>query len=449
MRYDLIVLGAGSGGIATANRAASYGAKVALVAAGPLGGTCVNVGCVPKKLFWNAAHLYADQSLAASYGIHREASPAFDWAGFRQRREAYIQRLQLRYQEGLQHNGVSLIAGYGRIAGPGRVQVQDGPLLQGERILIATGAQPLWPEVPGAQLGSDSDAFFAWEEQPRRVAVIGAGYIAVELAGVLHALGSDVTMILRRNHFLHDFEPFLREGLMEAMEQQGIGILAQRHVQRLEQVPEGLELMLQNEQRIGPFDRVLWAIGRQPRTQDIGLESIGLPTLPSGHLAVDQRQETEVNGVFAIGDVTPAPALTPVAIAAGRRWADHVFGDRPLVPINHRLVPTVVFSHPPLATVGMSEEEARERYGEENVKCYQSRFTPLLRAFEKDPEKTAMKLVVVGNEEKVVGLHAIGDDVDEILQGFAVAIQMGACKADLDRTIAIHPTSAEELVTLR
>lgn len=445
--YDLIVIGGGSGGIATANRAAQYGARTALIAAGPLGGTCVNVGCVPKKIFWNAAHLAEQMRMAEEYGF-TAVTPDFHWEQLKARRDAYLHRLNGRYAQGLDGNGVTLLRGHARLRAAHQVEV-EGQVLQAPHIVIATGGQPLWPDIPGAELGITSDGFFALEQKPRCVAIVGAGYIAVELAGVLHALGSDVSLVMRRHHFLNDFEPMLREHLMDAMLHQGINLLAQRQVRALEQQEDGLCLHFQDGDCLGGLDTVIWAIGRQPNSSDLGLESVDIQQDAQGFIPVDAFQNTTSSGIYALGDVTRAPALTPVAIAAGRRLADRLFNQQADRHLDSSLVPTVIFSHPPIATVGMSETAAREQYGDESIKVYQTRFTPMLRAFSEEPEKTTMKLVTVGREEKIVGLHAIGDGVDEMLQGFAVALRMGACKRDFDDTIAIHPTSAEELVTLR
>ncbi|MBU2731562.1 glutathione-disulfide reductase [Acidithiobacillus ferridurans] len=445
--YDLIVIGGGSGGIAMANRAARYGAVTALVAAGPLGGTCVNAGCVPKKIFWNAAHLAGQMKMAGEYGFDT-IEPRFHWEHLKQRRDAYIGRLNERYAQGLDGNGVSLIRGHARFSGAHRIHVGDHTL-EAAHILIATGGHPVWPDIPGAELGITSDGFFALESRPRCVAVVGAGYIAVELAGVLHALGSDVSLVMRRRHFLNDFDPMLRESLMDAMLRQGISLLAQRQVRELEKRADGLCLHFHDGDCLGGLDAVIWAIGRRPNSADLGLEFANITADPQGFIPVDAFQNTDAPGVYAVGDVTAGPALTPVAIAAGRRLADRIFGDQTERHLDTLVVPTVIFSHPPIATVGLSEAAAQEQYGEEAVKVYQTTFTPMLRAFAAEPEKTAMKLVTVGREEKVVGLHAIGDGVDEMLQGFAVALRMGATKQDLDDTIAIHPTSAEEFVTMR
>lgn len=445
--YDLIVIGGGSGGIATANRAARYGARTALIAAGPLGGTCVNVGCVPKKIFWNAAHLAEQMQMAEEYGFNA-ITAEFHWERLKKSRDSYIAKLNERYAQGLSSNQINLLQGHARFVTPHRIEVQ-GKTLSAPHILIATGGQPVWPDIPGANLGITSDGFFELEKKPRCVAVVGAGYIAVELAGVLHALGSEVSLVMRRHHFLHNFEPILREHLMDAMLQQGINLLAQRQVKELEKREDGLCLHFQDGDCLGGLDAVIWAIGRRPNSADLGLEKADIATDSQGFIPVDSFQNTQVPGIYAVGDVTNAPALTPVAIAAGRRLADRLFDGQTERHLDTNLVPTVIFSHPPIATVGLSESAAKELYGEEAVKVYQTQFNPMLRAFSSEPEKTAMKLITVGPEEKIIGLHAIGDGVDEMLQGFAVALRMGATKQDFDDTIAIHPTSSEELVTLR
>jgi glutathione reductase (NADPH) len=430
-----------------ANRAARYGASTALVAAGPLGGTCVNAGCVPKKIFWNAAHLAGQMKMAEEYGFDAVA-PRFHWELLKQQRDAYIGRLNGRYAQGLNGNGVTLIRGHARFSGAHQVRVDDNTL-EAEHILIATGGQPVWPDIPGAELGITSDGFFTLEKAPRCVAVVGAGYIAVELAGVLNALGSDVSLVMRRKHFLNDFEPMLRENLMDTMLHQGINLLAQRQVREVEKRADGLCLHFQDGDCLGGLGAIIWAIGRRPNSADLDLELANITADPQGFIPVDAFQNTQASGIYAVGDVTAGPALTPVAIAAGRRLADRLFDAQTARHLDTHLVPTVIFSHPPIATIGLSEAAAQEQYGEEAVKVYQTTFTPMLHAFSAEPEKTAMKLVTVGREEKIVGLHAIGDGVDEMLQGFAVALRMGATKQDFDDTIAIHPTSSEEFVTMR
>ncbi len=445
--YDLIVLGGGSGGIATANRAARHGAKVALVEKDRLGGACVNVGCVPKKLLWNAGHIRAQAHSGRHYGFTPLLGD-FDWSAHKIARDAYIARLNGRYAAGLSDNGVTVIRGAGRLAGPGTVVV-DGLAYAAPHIVLATGSRPSLPEIPGAALGLTSDAFFALTERPQRVAVVGAGYIAVELASVLATLGSDVSLVMRGAHLLDAFDPMLREGLMEALVEAGINIMSHRQVAGLQATGAELALSYPDGEGMCGLDAVVWAIGRTPNTADIGLETVSLVPDARGFVGTDAFQNTPVAGLYAIGDMTGRAALTPVAIAAGRRLADRLFGGMADRRLDYDLIPTVVFSHPPIASAGLSEPEARARHGADGVKIYQTRFAPLSEAFNPAPHRTAMKLVTVGRTERIVGVHIIGEGADEMLQGFAVALKMGATKKDFDDTLAIHPTSAEELVTMR
>lgn len=445
--YDLIAIGGGSGGIATANRAARYGAKCAVIEAGPLGGTCVNVGCVPKKIFWNAAAIQHSMEMAPEYGFSPPHG-AFRWPALKAARDAYIQRLNERYGVGLTDNGVELLHGHGRFVDARHITVH-GETYSADHIVIATGSRPIVPAVPGAEWGITSDGFFALEQQPKCVAVVGAGYIAVELAGVLKGLGSEVSLLMRRSHFLDSFDPMLRETLMDAMLRSGVNMLTRRQVTAARKDAQGLTLLFSDGEALSGLDSIIWAIGRAPNSGGLDLAKAGVLTDGAAYIPTDAYQNTNVPGIYAIGDVTPRPALTPVAIAAGRRLADRLFGGMNDRHLDYGLIPTVVFSHPPIGTIGLTEDQARERHGDDGVKVYRTQFTPMLHAFSADPGKTAMKLVTVGREEKIVGLHVVGEGADEMLQGFAVALRMGATKQDFDDTIAIHPTSAEELVTMR
>lgn len=443
--YDFVVIGGGSGGIAAANRAASYGARTVLIEGGRLGGTCVNVGCVPKKIMWNAAHLQHRLSQAWASGSH-VGTNRVDWTALVSAREAYIRRLNGIYGDKLDSNGVERIEGYARFVDARTVEV-NGERISGTHVLIATGSHPVRPDIPGAELGIDSDGFFAMTEQPRRVVVAGSGYIAVELAGVMRALGSEVTLLLRGERVLSGFDAMLGDELMTAMRAEGLDVMTRAQTAAVERQADGLSLTLEDGRKLAHFDNLIWAVGRRPNTQGLDVENAGLALSPQGHIHVDGFQSTDAHGVYAVGDVTAAPALTPVAIAAGRRLADRLFGGQPDRCLQIDLVPTVVFSHPPIGTVGLSEVQARHRH--EDVKVYQARFTPMVDALAPHPGKTAMKLITAGPDELVVGCHIIGEGADEMLQGFAVAMQMGATKRDFDDTLAIHPTSAEELVTLR
>ncbi len=442
--YDLLVIGGGSGGIACARRAAAHGARVAVIESGPLGGTCVNVGCVPKKLMWHAAQLAHGLHDAAGYGIEVD-DWRLDWPRLVARREAYLRRLNGIYGHNLDKSGVALIQGRARFDAPHRVAVGDAEYA-GERILIATGAAPQRPDVPGAELGLDSDGFFALGEQPRRVTVVGSGYIAVELTGLLQALGSEVRLLLRRDAVLRAFDPMLGEVLMDEMRRSGVDVHTGTEVTRLQRTDSGLRVSTTAGDS-HDSDVLIWAIGRDPLTAGLGLEAAGLAPGPRGEVAVDEWQATAVPHIFAVGDVTGGPELTPVAIAAGRRLADRLWGGQAERKLDYDLIPTVVFSHPPIGTVGLSEPAARARYGDA-VRVYSGRFKSLYYGVLDDKVQSAVKLVCAGEDQRIVGLHSIGQGSDELLQGFAVAIRMGATKRDFDDTIAIHPTAAEEFVTL-
>ena len=444
--FDLIVIGGGSGGIAMANRAASHGAKVALVEAGRLGGTCVNVGCVPKKIMWNAASIAHVFHEAGDYGYTARVE-RFDWAALKRGRDDYVAWLNGRYQAGLEKSGVEWIRGRARLAGPRTVAV-DGGRIEAAHVAIATGGRPVVPAWKGAELGITSDEFFELASQPRRVAVVGAGYVAVELAGVFRALGSEVVLFARREAVLMSFDEMLRAAVMREMAADGVEIRANTQVREAVREGSGIALHCVEGPAVAGFDCVLWALGREPSVRGLDLAAAGVKTDKAGHVVTDEWQNTNVAGIYAVGDVTAREALTPVAIAAGRRLADRLFGGQPQRRLVYENIPTVVFSHPPVGTVGLTEAQARARHGDA-VKIYRTDFTPLFYGVTRRKLKAEMKLVTVGKEEKVVGCHVFGPAADEMLQGFAVAVRMGATKRDFDDTIAIHPTSAEELVTMR
>jgi glutathione reductase (NADPH) len=412
-----------------------------------MGGTCVNVGCVPKKVMWYAASLAHRVEEAADYGFAVRRG-AHDWASLVQKREAYIQGINNWYHTYLEDSEVAELTGHARFLDAHTVEV-GGKRYTAEHIVIATGGRPAVPAVPGADLGITSDGFFELQQRPERAAVVGAGYIAVELAGLLNALGSEVSLYLRREHLLRRFDAMLREHLMEQMLEDGINLFPQTQVQELRRQDDGrIELVCDKGHHSEDFDAVIWAIGRTPNTEGLGLEATGVACDALGQVIADDYQNTNVPGIYAIGDVTGRMPLTPVAIAAGRRLADRLFGGQSERHLSYENVPSIVFSHPPIGTVGLTEDEARETHGEA-VKIYQSRFTPMYHAMTERKLQTAMKLVCVGARERLVGCHIIGPDADEMLQGFAVALRMGATKRDLDDTVALHPTSAEELVTMR
>lgn len=445
--FDYICIGAGSGGIASANRAAKYGKKVAIIEAGPMGGTCVNVGCVPKKAMWYGAQVAeAIHHYAADYGFDVEVKN-FNWQTLVASREAYIERVHRSYDRVLSANNITVIQGWASFVDKNTIEV-NGKRYTADHILIATGGRPTIPDVPGAEHGIDSDGFFALQEQPKRVVVAGAGYIAVELAGVMHGLGSDTHLVVRKHAPLRNFDPILSETLVEEMEKSGPKLHKHHVVQELVKNDDGsITVAMTNGERI-ETDCFIWAIGREPANDNIGLENIGVALDEKGYIKVDKYQNTNVESVYAVGDCIGKVELTPVAVKAGRLLSERLFNNKHDAHMDYTLIPTVVFSHPPIGTIGLSEPEAIAEYGEDNLKVYNSSFGAMYTAVTQHKQATKMKLICAGPDEKVVGLHGIGFAMDEILQGFGVAIKMGATKADFDACVAIHPTSSEEFVTL-
>ena len=443
--YDYIAIGGGSGGVATARRAAEYGARALVVEANRLGGTCVNVGCVPKKVMWYAAGIAQAMRDAAGYGFS-VGDTRFDWNTLKSRRDAYIARLNGIYANMLEKAGVDVVRGFARFVDARTIEV-NGERFSAPHIVIATGGRPLVPDIPGAELGIDSDGFFALEQQPRRVAVVGGGYIAVELAGVFNALGSEVSMLVRGPHLLRPFDALLREELMAQMQEDGVRLNFATEVRSVARGTDGTLRVACSSGKALEVDALVWATGRRANTDALDLAAAGLTADAHGVIATDAFQNTAVPGIYAIGDITGRAELTPVAIAAGRRLAARLFLNQADSKLDYDTIPTVIFSHPPIGTVGLTEDEARARLTA--VKVYTTRFTGMYHALTEHRPKTAMKLVCAGAEERIVGAHVIGEGADEMLQGFAVAVKMGARKADFDDTIAIHPTSAEEFVTMR
>ncbi|WP_220719275.1 glutathione-disulfide reductase [Agarivorans litoreus] len=446
--FDYLCIGAGSGGIASANRASMYGQKVALVEARHVGGTCVNVGCVPKKAMWFGAQVAeAIHRYAPDYGFDVQVNK-FDWSTLVASREAYIKRIHGSYDRVLGNNGVTVINGFAKFVDANTVEV-NGEQIRAKHILIATGGRPTIPNIPGAELGIDSDGFFALTEQPKRVLVLGAGYIAVELAGVLHSLGSETHLAVRKHAPLRNFDPMLSETLVEIMAEDGPTLHTNSTPKAIEKQADGsLVVSFENGNSL-QVDSVIWAIGREPANDKINLEGIGVETDDYGYIKVDEYSNTNVAGVYAVGDNIGKVELTPVAVKAGRLLSERLFNGQTNAKMDYDLIPTVVFSHPAIGTIGLTEPEAMAKYGENNIKVYNSSFGAMYTAVTQHRQVTKMKLICAGDEQKVVGLHGIGLGMDEILQGFGVAMKMGATKADFDACVAIHPTSAEEFVTLR
>jgi len=445
-KYDLLVLGGGSGGIAHAQRAAEYGAAAGVVESGPLGGTCVNVGCVPKKVMWYTADHAHHFKHAGDYGFDIDIN-GHDWSALKSRRDAYIKRLNDIYASNLEKNKVDYIAGVARFKDPHTIIVGDREI-RAQHIVIATGGHPIVPDVPGAEYGITSDGFFELEQRPERVLIAGSGYVAVELAGIFHALGTETRLVVRKDAIVRDFDSMLGAELIEAMRANGTPVETGVVPAGVTNTDNGLILESEDKRTFGPVDCVLWAVGRAPNTRDLNLEAAGVATTPRGFVPTDKFQQTNVEHISALGDVTGRAALTPVAIAAGRRLADRIYGGMKGRYLDYQLIPTVIFSHPPMGTVGMTEDQARAEFGD-TVKVYTSAFAGMFYALGDQAQRSSMKLITAGDDERVVGCHVIGEGADEMMQGFAVAMRMGATKADFDDTVAIHPTSAEELVTMR
>lgn len=447
--FDYLCIGGGSGGIASANRAAMYGAKVALIEAKDLGGTCVNVGCVPKKVMWHGAqvaealHLYAKD-----YGFDVDVK-GLDWSTLIKNRQAYIGRIHQSYDRVLGNNKVNVIRGFARFVDEKTVEV-NGKQYSADHILVAVGGRPSIPTIPGAEYGIDSNGFFELTEQPKRVAVVGAGYIAVEIAGVLHALGTETHLFVRKESPLRSFDPMIIDTLTEVMKNEGPTLHTHSIPKEVVKEADGsLTLHLENGHSQN-VDTLIWAIGRHPATDEISLAVTGVETTERGYIKVDQYQNTNVPGIYCVGDIMQGGIeLTPVAVKAGRQLSERLFNNKPEAKMDYDLVPTVVFSHPPIGTIGLSEPDAIAKYGAEQVKVYTSSFTAMYTAVTSHRQPCKMKLVCAGPEETVVGLHGIGYTVDEMIQGFAVAMKMGATKADFDSVVAIHPTGSEEFVTMR
>ena len=443
--FDLIAIGGGSGGLAVAEKAAQYGRRVAVIEPAKMGGTCVNTGCVPKKVMWYAANLAHAVDAASDFGIPAQRGVT-DWQKLVSGRNDYITNIN-RYWDGyVADSGITRIDGSARFVDARTVEV-NGQHYSAGHIVIATGGHPIVPRVPGADLGITSDGFFALAEQPHRVAIIGAGYIGVELAGVLRALGSEVSLVALEARVLEAFDGMISDVLMDEMRKQGIALHMGFQVAGLAKTGAGIAVDANNGERLDGFDSVIWAVGRAPNTRGLALERAGVEVRANGIVPTDGYQNTNVPGIYAIGDITGRAALTPVAIAAGRRLAARLFGGQADSRVDYRNIPSAVFSHPPVATVGLTERQARER--QHKVTVYQTDFTPMRHALSAHGVTTAMKLVCSGDDQRIVGIHLIGDNVEEMMQGFAVAVQMGATKADFDSTIAIHPISAEELVTMK
>ena len=415
--YDYIAIGGGSGGIASINRAAMYGVKGLLIEGNELGGTCVNVGCVPKKVMWHASQISESLKLYANdYGFNF-GDVEFDFSKLVGNRSAYIDRIHGSYERGLNNNKVDLVRGYAKFVNKNTV------------------------EVNGEQYTAD--------HIPKRIAVVGAGYIAVELAGVFNGLGVDTHLFVRRDRPLRTFDKDIVDTLVKVINEEGPTLHTNAIPKKVVKNADDSVTLVLEDGRETTVDLLIWAIGRKPLSENLNLEVAGVEVDERGFIPTDKYQNTNVEGIYAVGDVTGRLALTPVAVAAGRRLSERLFNNKPEEHLDYTNVATVVFSHPAIGSIGYTEEQAVKEFGEENIKVYKSSFTPMYSAITSHRQPCFMKLVTLGEDEKVIGLHGIGYGVDEMIQGFAVAIKMGATKRDFDNTVAIHPTGSEEFVTMR
>ncbi len=445
--FDYLVIGGGSAGLASARRARSHGARVALFEPNAIGGTCVNRGCVPKKILWNAAEQSHRLTECADYGFDVQAPVRFDYSRLRRASLAHVNYLNDFYSSHLTDEGVEFVAEWAKFAAPGLIVTPSGRNFRAPHLLLATGAHPQVPDLEGAELGITSDDWFQLTQLPQRLLIVGGGYVGVELAGIAHALGCKVTFAFRGTTPLRQFDELLRESITETMRASGIGLLSGFNPKRVVRSEGGLSVDADDGRSVNRLDAVIWAIGRVANAKGWA-DSAGIELDPIGFIRVDEYQNTNVTGIYAVGDVTGRVCLTPVAIAAGQRLADRLFGGKPDSRLDYNDIPTVVFSHPPISTVGLSDSDARSLYGD-RVKSYVTRFSNLYYAVTRQKQYTAMKLVTLLPDERVLGIHVIGLGADELIQGFAVALRMGAKKVDLGSTVAIHPTAAEELVTMR
>lgn len=446
--FDYLVIGGGSGGIASANRAAERGAKVALIEGNELGGTCVNVGCVPKKVMWYAANLLTNNKVyGPDYGIENTEELHFDFKTLVEKREKYIDRLNGLYEKGLDSNGVTFIRGWAEFVDNQTVQVGEEKYTA-DHILLATGGRPRRLNIPGSEYGIDSNGVFELKELPESIAIVGGGYIGVELSGIFRSFGVRTDLFEFQSSVLANFDEIITEGYYDYAEKEGYRDQIHTDKELIEVEKEGEQYILHfADGSTHKTDLLIWAVGRTPNSDQIGLENTDVKLSETGHVIVDQYQNTTVEGIYAVGDIIGKIDLTPVAIAAGRRLSERLFNGQEDLYLDYHLIPSVVFTEPPIGTIGLTEAEAREQF--DNVKVYTSHFNSMHSVFTENKQQTHMKLVTAGQDEKIVGLHGIGLGMDELLQGFAVAIKMGATKADFDDTVAIHPTAAEEFVTMR
>ncbi len=440
-QFDMIAIGAGSGGLSAVERAAEYGKKCAVIEFNKIGGACVNAGCVPKKIMYFAANTATTIKNAKGFGFDIKYKN-LNWQKLVAGRENYINGIANWYDGYLEKLGIKYITGFASMIDKNTIMVDD-KIFTAKHIVLSPGSEAVIPDIEGYEYGITSDGFFKLNDLPKKVAIYGGGFIAVELANVLNALGSEVSMFIRADSILSNFDDLIIDTLTKDMLTHGIEIINNTAISKVDK-----DLNICAEDTVfSNFDTLIWAIGRRAKTKNLGLENVAVKVDNKGFIITDKFQQTNIDKVYAIGDVTGKVQLTPVAIAAGRRLSDRLFNNQKDRHLNYENIPSVVFAHPPVGTIGLSETEAKNKF--DKVKVYKSTFTPMADALSEHKTTTALKLVCVDDDEKIVGCHIIGTGADEMLQGFAVAIKMGARKKDFDDTVAIHPTSAEELVTMR
>ncbi len=443
--YDLFVIGAGSGGVRAARTAAATGVKVAVAEDRYLGGTCVNVGCVPKKLYSYAAHFHDAFEDSSGFGWTIPQAPSFDWATLRDNKIEEIKRLNGIYNRLLEGAGVTLINGRAKVVDAHAVEV-NGELITAEKILVAVGGWPWTPQFEGSEYTVNSNQVFDLDNFPKRFLVLGGGYIAVEFASIFNGLGADTHLVYRGALFLRGFDQEVREFTRDEMAKKGVNLHFEANIERIRKVEGGLEVTLTNGEQL-EVDAVLAATGRRPHLEGLGLDSLGVELNTDGTLKVNERYESSVPSILALGDVTGGPELTPVALAEAMHLVQHHYGDKTPGPLDYQNIATAVFCHPNIGTVGLSEEEARERFGA--VRIYSADFRPMKHTLSGSDERCLMKLVVDDASDRVVGAHMVGDEAGETIQGIAIAVRAQLTKTDFDATVGIHPTAAEEFVTMR
>ena len=449
--FDLIVIGGGSAGLAMARKAAAYEKKVCLIEKHELGGTCVNVGCVPKKMMYAAAEIHSGIKLAEDYGM-KTGDVSMDWKLLRDKRDAKVKSLNKIFEGHLESNKITFIRGKATFLAPKEIEVDEGAkksILKADHVCIATGSISLMPRwLPGLEYCINSDGFFELEKLPKSVFLIGGGYIGIEISGILNNFGVKCTACMMEPNVVWPFDREITKALMEHYDKQGIDILPEVKVQKVEKLGEKQFRVSMEGHDPVEAELIICAMGRVPNYEGLGHDKIGLK-MNRFFIDADEFENTSIPGVYCIGDVGGKLMLTPVAVAAGRKLADRLFGGMPESKMDYDLIPSVVFAHPPMGKIGLIEEEAVEKYGKDKIKVYKSKFNSLYYSLTEKKEPTLMKLITVLPEEKIVGLHAMGKGIDEMMQGFAVAIKMGATKKDFDSCVAIHPTSSEEFVTMK